>query len=67
MTGDLLTRVEPPITAADMVEELNREIGMRQRVYPVLVDKKRMTQGEADRRVAILRAAMNWIIGAAKS
>jgi hypothetical protein len=40
---------------ADKVDELQREIKMRNRVFPRWVADGRMRQDEADRRIAILQ------------
>lgn len=47
-----------PISAADMVQELEREIALRLRVYPRWVEQKKMTQAKADRQIAMMRAAV---------
>lgn len=43
-------------TASDKYREALREVRMRQQVYPNLVDKRGLTQAEADRRITIMKA-----------
>lgn len=47
----------PPPTHAQVIAELNRELLMRQSVYPNMVFNKRLRQHEADHRNACLRKA----------
>ena len=42
----------------DMVQELEREVALRLRVYPRWVEQKKMTQAKADWRIAVMRAAV---------
>ena len=44
------------ITDGDKLKEVKRELVMRRRVYPRFVWDKKMTQEEADKRIAILEA-----------
>ncbi|MGR3484038.1 MAG: hypothetical protein ACU0BF_01725 [Paracoccaceae bacterium] len=46
----------PDVTPAEKLEELRRELRMRQRVYPRQIQLGRMTQADADRRIAVLEA-----------
>jgi hypothetical protein len=46
------------ITIPDKLKELRREMQMRHRVYPRLIGNGKMTQADADRAVAILRAVI---------
>lgn len=39
-----------------MLAEVRRELTMRARVYPGLVSRGKMTQAEADQRVAVMEA-----------
>jgi hypothetical protein len=41
--------------------EVERELLVRQRVYPRLVDQGKLTQGEADRRTHALRLAIYYL------
>ncbi len=43
-------------SATEKLAEIEREIGMRKRVYPREVQGGRMTQAEADRRLSIMEA-----------
>lgn len=45
-----------PITTADMIADMRRELIMRERVYPKLVAAATLKQDEADRRIAIVKA-----------
>lgn len=47
---------EPIITAADKLACVKRELSMRERVYPRWVENKKMTQQQADRETAAMRA-----------
>ena len=40
----------------EMIDEVEREIRMRQVVYPGQVARKKMRQSEADRKIAIMEA-----------
>jgi hypothetical protein len=44
------------ITIDQQLAEVRREIGMRRHVYPRFVESKRLTQAQADERIAILEA-----------
>ena len=54
--NDLLADHEPAITLADQIGCIEREIGYRVRVYPRWVDRGKISQGEADRQLALMRA-----------
>ena len=43
-------------TAAEKLAEVRRELAMRRRVYPRLVDGGKLTQAESDRQIAIMEA-----------
>jgi hypothetical protein len=49
--------VSEPVSLAQQVAEVGREIGMRKHVYPRLVRKRQMTEAEAKDRIARLEAA----------
>ena len=53
------------ITLDDQVAEIERELFFRGRVYPGLVARGKMTQKEADRHTARMRAALDTIKGLA--
>ena len=54
---DLFATVpEPPVSRAEKLKELDREIAMRQGVYPRWVDQGKLTRKVADRRIRILEA-----------
>lgn len=44
------------ITLKDMTKEIGRELGMRRSLYPKWVAAKRMSQDEADTRIAVMDA-----------
>lgn len=44
------------ITTADKLAEVRKELGYRRGVYARLVTEGRMTQGEAERRIAVMEA-----------
>lgn len=51
-----------PLT--DQIAEVERELALRSRVYPGLVAKKKMRQGEADehtRRMQAVLATLRWL------
>lgn len=48
---------DPTFSASEIAEELEREVRMREMVYPRQVASGRMSQESADRRLAILRVA----------
>lgn len=47
-----------PITLADEIAEVEREIAMRRKVYPRWVETKRMGQQQADRHIAVMEAVL---------
>ncbi len=44
------------ITAADKRREAERELAMRRRVYPRMVETGRMKKHEAERQIAVMEA-----------
>lgn len=62
--ADLLSDL--PISNADMIGCVQREIGMRKKVYPRWVEIGRMTQDQADREIAIMEMVLRWLIGTAR-
>ena len=54
--ADMMSEVEPEISVGDMVNELIREQEMRSTVYPTLIQRGKLSQGEADRRFKIVDA-----------
>lgn len=46
----------PEITIDQMIACAKREIGMRHRVYPGWVERKKMRQAEADHQIAAMEA-----------
>lgn len=47
-----------PICLAAQVKEVQREIALRRRVYPRLVEGGRMTQAAANRQIAVMEAVL---------
>jgi hypothetical protein len=43
-------------TIDEQIAEVRRELGMRHQVFPRFVDSKRITQAQADERIALLEA-----------
>lgn len=48
-----------PITDADKIKCLKREIAMRENVYPSWVARGKMKQAAADREIAVLKAVLH--------
>lgn len=44
-----------------IINEIHREIGMRRRVYPELVNRKRLNQKTADYRIMCLTEAIRYL------
>lgn len=47
------------VTIADKIKEIERELKMRHKVYPELVDRNRLSREEAAKRILVLRAILN--------
>lgn len=62
MPNDLLEGHEPPVNHDDMLRELEREIEVRQRVYPRWVASGKLEAGVADRRIAVLEATRDLVL-----
>ena len=45
-----------PVSLDDMIDEVNREVSMRERVYMGLIARGKMTPDVANRRIAVMRA-----------
>lgn len=43
----------------DQIRCVEREIGMRERVYPRWVENKKMSQNKADNEIATMRAVLD--------
>lgn len=54
-----LNLAPPAITDKDKIRCLKREIAMRERAYPRWVEGGRMTQAEADREIAVMKAILH--------
>ncbi len=46
------------IPLPDQIDCVKREIGMRERVYPTWVQRRRMSQEQADRELSRMRAVL---------
>ena len=55
---DLLSGAEPDITRADQVRCVEREIKMREKVYPIWVEQKKMTEAAAAREIAVMKSIL---------
>jgi hypothetical protein len=56
---DMFPITEPiPVTLEDQVKCVEREISMRERVYPRWVADKKLTQSTADRELNAMRAVL---------
>lgn len=52
-----------PITVDDEIQELEREVALRKRVYPRWVADNRLTKGKADRQIAVMQSALERLKG----
>lgn len=50
--------MDQPITLEQQIASVQREIGMRKRVYPSWVSKGKMKQAQADHEIAAMEAAL---------
>ena len=50
-----------PITQADMLAEIDREIALRQRVYPRAIAAGKLKLQKADRQMAVMEAVREQI------
>lgn len=53
------------VSLADQIASVEREIAMRERVYPRWVQSERMTQRQADRELLAMRAVLATLLRAA--
>jgi len=51
-----------PITLAEQIACVRREILMRQRVYPARVNQRAMSQDKADRELAAMNAVLDTLL-----
>ena len=49
------------ITIADMIKCVEREIGMRERVYPRWIEQKKMSQTKAEMEIATMKAIRDYL------
>lgn len=47
-----------PITTRDMLDELRRELALRQRLYPAWIAKGTLAGPKAERQLAVIKAAI---------
>lgn len=52
-----------PVPLAEQIAEVEREIAMRESVYPRWVELKRISQAKADRQFAAMSAALETLRG----
>lgn len=50
--------MDKPITTAEIVKEIQREVNMRKRVFPTWVLQGRIQQDVADRRIKIMEIVL---------
>jgi hypothetical protein len=55
---DLLAGAEPEITLEQQILCVEREIRIRENVYPRWVESGKMKMGEADREIAVMRKVL---------
>lgn len=55
---DLLTGALPPVTLADQIRCVRRELGKRKGAYPRFVANGTMKQGEADEQIRLMEAVL---------
>lgn len=48
-----------PISIEDEIQELEREVSLRKRVYPRWVFQGRISQAKADRQIAVMQSIIN--------
>lgn len=51
-------RAQRPIGLDDQINEIIREIELRERTYPKWIEAGRLRQEHADRRLAVMKAAL---------
>ena len=56
-----ITAMAEQISIDQMIACVEREIGMRQRVYPRWVEQKKMLQATADQELARMRAVLQYL------
>ena len=57
----------PTIPYEVQLREVRREIAMRRRVYAGQVENRRMTQAEADHKIAVMEAVAETLVPLAKA
>jgi hypothetical protein len=50
-----------PVTLAEMIREVRREVGARERLYPSWVRDKKIREQAATQRLAIMRAVLKYL------
>jgi hypothetical protein len=48
-----------PFTRAELIAEVEREIELRKRVYPRMVEKRQVGRTLSERRIALMRAVLD--------
>ena len=51
------------MSLSDQIAEVKREIGMRRRVYPRMIDSEKMTKAEAETRMLAMVAVLQTLEG----
>lgn len=61
--SDLLSDALPPVTIAEQIATVEREIALRRRVYPRWVSYGRMKQATADEEIRRMEAVLETLRG----
>lgn len=48
----------PPVSLTDQIKDVEREIALREKLYPGWVSQKRLTAARADHQLACMRAVL---------
>lgn len=66
MSGDLFPDAPEqrrPITLADQIAEVERELALRRRTYPKWILSGRLFEFDADRQMAVMEAVLTTLVG----
>lgn len=51
-----------PISLDEMIVEIEREIALRQRVYPYRIAQRKLSRARADRQIEIMREVARFLL-----